>query len=121
MKCLPGYDAFIDKLQNYHELARELAESNTILVGSAYEIRDTEELIKRPKKGVEYISISSILNLGTEFSNMENMLSRNLGEEIAEVFSRVRKTYVNKTNQPDLIHDDNRILSLSTKGFSLQA
>ena len=112
-------DAFIDKLQNYHELARELAESNTILVGSAYEIRDTEELIKRPKKGVEYISISSILNLGTEFSNMENMLSRNLGEEIAEVFSRVRKTYVNKTNQPDLIHDDNRILSLLQRTFRI--
>ena len=55
-------DAFVDKLQNYTELARELAESNSILIGSAYEIRNAEDGYRKPKKGVEYFYISPILN-----------------------------------------------------------
>jgi GTPase SAR1 family protein len=110
-------DAFVDKLQSYTELARELAESNAILIGSAYEIRNEEVGNRKTKKGVEYLPISPILNSGSEFRSMEKMLRQNLGEEFVEVFSRVRKDSAPRKGKPDLINDDNRILTLLQRTF----
>lgn len=111
-------DVFVDKLQNYLELSNELAESNTVLIGSAYEIREVEGIVERPENGVEYVNVSSVLD-STEFKNMEDMFSRNLGFEFTDTFSRVRKTSIPKENQPDLLHDDNRILSLLQRTFRI--
>lgn len=112
-------DVFVDKLQNYIELARGLAESNAVLIGSAYEIRDADGITKKPRKGVEYVYVSSALNSGTELSSMEKMLSRNLGSEFTEALFRVRKKHSPSNNRPDLIHDENRILSLLQRTFRI--
>lgn len=111
-------DVFVDKLQNYLELSKELAESNTVLIGSAYEIRDVEGIAERPKSGVEYVYMSSLLN-PEEFKNMENMLSQNLGMEFNNTFSRVRKASTSKKNQQDFLHDDSRLLSLLQRTFRI--
>lgn len=110
-------NVFVDRLGNYLELAKELAESNAILIGSAYELRDVPGMIRKPKKGIEYISVSPILDSNTEFSNLENMLSRNLGPEFITALSRVRNTSVPSQKRPDLIHDKNRILLLLQRTF----
>lgn len=112
-------DVFVDKLHRYLELANELAESNAVLIGSAYEIREVEGVTKRPAKGIEYIQMSPILNAKTEFPKMEEMLSRNLGSEFTDAFSRVRKSPRKNKKQPDLIHDENRILSLLQRTFRI--
>lgn len=112
-------DAFVDKLQNYTELARELAESNSILIGSAYEIRNVEDSYRKSQKGVEYIYISPILNSGSEFCNMEKMLKQNLGEEFTEAFSKAKKDFATRSKKPDLIRDDKRILALIQRTFRI--
>ena len=110
-------DAFVDKLQNYIELARELAESNAIIIGSAYELRDIDEGFRKPKKGVEYIRIEPTLAGSKEFAGMENMLKQNMGDEFIEAFSKARKDSSQSRNKTDLISDDNRILTLLQRTF----
>ena len=112
-------DVFVDKLHRYLELANELAESNAVLIGSAYEIRDVEGVLKRPSKGVEYIQLSPVLNTKTEFPKMEEMLLRNLGSEFTDALSKVRRLPRKSKKQPDLIHDENRILSLLQRTFRI--
>ena len=112
-------DAFVDKLQNYLEFARGLAESNAILIGSAYEIRDVEGYERKPRRGVEYIQISSELNTTIEFLGMEKMLSQNLGPEFTNAFSRIRKNYVPQRSGQNIISDESRILSLLQRTFRI--
>ena len=92
---------------------------DSLLIGSAYEIRDLGEEIKRRRKGVEFISISPVLNSKTEYKNLEKMLLQNLGQEFLDALSQVRHIYTKNEKYPDLIHDSNRILTLLQNTFRI--
>lgn len=110
-------DVFVDRLQKYLEFANALVESNTILVGSAYELRDVSSDFDMHKKEVEYIEISPTLNPTTEIPRLECMLAKCLGPEYKNTFARVRGSSAYHGNAANLIHDENRILSLIRRIF----
>ncbi len=112
-------NVFVDKVHNYNELADELSESNTLVIGSAYEIRNTSEGDRKPKKDIEYIYIEPTLNPETEYKNLEKMLSQNLGSVFLDALSQVKQASLKNKKNCDLIHDTNRILFLLRNIFRI--
>ena len=110
-------NAFIDKINNYKELERELAKSNSILVGSAYELREETDVTSMFRRGVEYIEVSPLLNPDTELKSMKSMLDKNLGVGFNQAFNKAKAAHQNKSKKPNLIRDENRILSLLQRTF----
>lgn len=105
---------FVDKLYNYFVLSKELSESNAVLIGSAYELRDSgkEQIsdLVHPKNQVEYIQISPRLSQ-RELESLYNMLSEKLDISFKEAL-KYAKASAEKKDSSYLIYADNRLLSL---------
>ena len=108
-------------LQEYYELRRELAESNAVLVVSAYLVGQTKRTTNSKSK-VTFIELNNELRRDTEVKALSEMLSANLGKEYTYTITKLGHTKRSNTDKPQFINTaDTQLLYLLRRLFQAES